>query len=307
MTNIVPNLLLLFLLFSCGATDTKPSEESENKNTLSAENFITDLPDNLRELSGLMIYDELFWGFNDSGGKNKLYGFNKEGEIKKEIEIEDAKNKDWESIAQDDKHIYIGDFGNNLGNRDNLRIYKIDKEDIKNDKEQKVNSKKIEFEYSNQDNFVFLDKTTPFDCEAMVEFEGSLYIFSKNWKNFTTTVYAIPTKKGEYTIAPFATFDVDGLITGADISPDKSQLALIGYKNYRSFICLFSEFPGNHFFEGKKQKFNLSDIAGAQTEGICFYGNDKLLVSCEHSGAFKQQVFLFNLNQNTNDSPQGKR
>ena len=47
-----------------------------------------------------MIYNDHFWGFNDSGGKNELYGFNKSGKIKYEIELNDAKNKDWESGFQ---------------------------------------------------------------------------------------------------------------------------------------------------------------------------------------------------------------
>ena len=66
-------------------------------------------------------YDrDLFWGFNDSGGKNILYAFDRSGKIKMEIEIVNAGNDDWESITQDAKHIYIGDFGNNNGNRNNF-------------------------------------------------------------------------------------------------------------------------------------------------------------------------------------------
>ena len=302
MTNILSNLILLFLFFSCSFTEKSP--DASNSKVLTPLSYIPDLDNELNEISGMLYYDELYWGFNDSGGKNQLYGYTKEGKIVKEVEIEDAKNRDWESIAQDSSHIYIGDFGNNMGGRENLRIYKIKKKDINKKDKQEVKSKKISFSYADQERFGFFDKTTPFDCEAMIELKGSLYIFSKNWQDRTTTVYRIPTKKGEYEVHPVDTFNVKGLITGADISSDNTHLALVGYENYKSFIWLFSDFPEDNFFDGKKQRFKLKGLNNTQTEGICFYGNDTLLVSCERTHAFKQQVFLFDLTKTTNGTHQ---
>jgi hypothetical protein len=301
MTKILFFFLILFLLFSC-----KNKKKNELKNSipeklhyevLSPAIFIPELSRKLIEISGIITYDDLFWGFNDSGGANRIYAFNKSGKIEKEIELKESKNRDWESITQDNKHIYIGDFGNNFGTRKNLCIYKIKKKDIGKKKEQKIESQKIDFTYLNQDKFLYLNNKTPFDCEAIVEFDGSLYIFSKNWKEFTTTVYKIPTKKGHYKLKPFDTFNVNGLVTGADVSPDKKQLALVGYRNYKSFIWVFSNFRNDKFFEGDHTFFEIPEINGAQTEGICFLGNDSLLVSCENSRGYKQQVYLFNLLQ----------
>lgn len=310
MTNILPNIILLFLLFSCSGTNSQAKKEETSLKSkdyfLTPQPYVPELSNDLLEISGLLTYDDLLWGFNDSGGKNKLYGFSRSGKIKKEIEVEDAGNKDWESIAQDGKNIFVGDFGNNMGGRDNLKIYKIKKKDIGKGKSQKVDSKKIEFKYANQDNFFFFDKTTPFDCEAMVEFKGSLYIFSKNWKERTTTVYKIPTKKGEYKVQPIDTFNAKGLITGADINPAQNQLALVGYQNYRSFIWLFSHFPTDQFFKGKSEHFKLEKVSGAQTEGICYLNNDSILVSCERSRGFKQQVFLFNIKNKHDGTHQDK-
>lgn len=294
MLNIVSNLSVLLLLISCTIDKTK---HKDNAPTLNYEQYIPELSGKLNEISGLLIYDELYWGFNDSGGQPVLYGFNKKGKIKREVEIENGKNRDWESITQDKKHIYIGDFGNNMGARDNLRIYKVDKKDIKDKEEQKVEASKIEFSYGNQDRFAYFDKTTPFDCEAMVEFKDKLYLFSKNWNEYTTVSYQLPTKKGSYTIQPIDTFNVDGLITGADISPNKKQLVLVGYNNYRSFIWHFSDFKNDDFFNGKSDFYWLKGLTNAQTEGICFLNNDSILISCERAGSFKEQVFLVPLNQ----------
>lgn len=295
MTNILLYLVPLLLFFSCSNSKNNADKPIEQQKSLSPEKFIPKLDKKLVEISGLMIYDKLFWGFNDSGGKNEIYGFNKKGDIKREVELDNAKNHDWESMAQDNKHIYLGDFGNNRGARHNLCIYKIKKKGLKDKDEQKVEAKKIRFSYALQDDFMYFNNTTPFDCEALVEFNGSLYIFSKNWKDFTTTVYKIPTKTGDYVLYPMETFNVNGLVTGADISPDKTQLALVGYQRYRSFVWLFTNFTGDDFFRGSSRYFKLNEIDGAQTEGISYSGNDSLLVSCEGTKSHHQQIFSFNI------------
>ncbi len=294
MTKIHSHLIVLLLFFSC--SNTEINEEKEPR-SLKAEPFIPELSEKLQEISGLIIYDNLFWGFNDSGGKDELYAFDKAGKIQREIEVKDAKNKDWEAITQDDKTIYIGDFGNNGGGREGLCIYKIKKSDINDKEEQNVEAKKIDFNYANQTRFVYLNNTTPYDCEALVEFNGNLYIFSKNWQEHTSTVYKIPTEKGDYEIHPLDSFNVNGLITGADISPDKKYLALVGYQNYKSFVWLFSLFEGDNFFKGKSEYFSLEGVDGSQTEGISFYDNQTLLVTTERTSLFKQQVFLFDITE----------
>ena len=41
------------------------------------------------------------------------------------LSVNKEENVDWEDITQDETHIYIADFGNNNGNRTDLKIYKI--------------------------------------------------------------------------------------------------------------------------------------------------------------------------------------
>lgn len=290
----------IFITISCQfgnkKNDSKPELNQKSAQEIpKPEIFISELPSELRENSGIIIYDDLIWTFNDSGGKNKIYGIDLSGEIKKEVEIEDAKNVDWEDIAQDKKHIYIGDFGNNAGTRDNQIIYKIEKKDINKKKTQKVKSKKIKFQFKDQNDFKISNRNTPFDCEAMIIFNDTLYIFTKDRSDRTTTVYKMSKKKGDYKISPLNKFNVDGLVTGADISPDKTKLALIGHKYFVPILWIFSDFEGDDFFRGDKIHSKMETISRAQTEGICFMGNDSLLISCEQTGAFNQQVFLIDL------------
>lgn len=300
MNKILISLLVL-LSVSCEFNSKNISVKPVNTNKIhpmiiEPQPFIKSLPGKLEENSGLIFYDNLFWTINDSGGKNRIFAFNFEGEILKEIEIEDATNVDWEDIAHDEKYIYVGDFGNNRGNRRNQTIYKIEKKKIGKKAKQKVKSKRIRFSFENQTDFTPRSKATSFDCEAVVEYNKSLYVFTKDWVHRTTTVYRIPRKKGEYSVQPIDTFNVNGLITGADISPDKTKLALVGYKDYKPIMWLFSNFTKDNFWGDKQLHFEMDAIFNAQTEGVCFLGNDTILISCEATNTFRQQVFLIDLN-----------
>lgn len=300
-------LLLLFVFYSCTSSNKKENSTEHDvevpETPLNAWFFIPDLPDELHEISGLLKYNNLFWGFNDSGGKPEIYGFNISGEIEKTIRIDNAINTDWESIAQDKECIYIGDFGNNKGERTDLKILKVSKKEVENSEDGRVNAGLIEISYAAQAQFGYKRLSTPYDCEAMIEFAGHLYIFSKNWEEKTTSVYKIPKEDGKYVLTPLDSFNVKGLVTGADISADSTKLALLGYENYHPFIWLFSGFKNNSFLQGKAEFIPLPNLKDAQTEGICFLGNDTLLISCEQTKTIKQQVFLVDLNDKANGAP----
>lgn len=294
MKKILLALLVLLLLACKFNTRNVSLDENSTSIELNPQLFIPELSRKLNETSGLILFDDLLWTINDSGGKNKIYGFNFKGEIKREVEIKDADNIDWESLTQDSTHIYIGDFGNNRGNRKNQSIYKIKKKSIQKKGTHKVDSKKIKFDFADQTKYNFNTKTR-YDCEAMVEFGAALYLFTKNRKNFSTTVYRVPKQNGEYKLNPLEKYNVDALITGADISPDKKMLALIGYQDNKPILWLFSDISPGNFFEGKNSRYELDLINGAQTEGICFLNNDSIVISCERNRTYKEQVFLIDL------------
>jgi hypothetical protein len=288
--------LLILLSLACKFNTKKVSlSEDSTRLKITPQLFIQELPDKLNETSGLIFFDNLLWTINDSGGKNKVYGFNLNGKIKREVEINDADNYDWESLTQDKEHIYIGDTGNNRGNRNNQSIYKINKKSIKKKESQEVKSKKLKIDFEDQTDYNSNPKT-PYDCEAMVELNDALYLFTKNRKNFSTTVYKAPKKNGEYKLNPLENFKVDALITGADISPDEKTLALIAYQNGKPILWLFSDISPDNFFKGQNSRYELDLITGAQTEGICFLNNDSIAISCERNKNYKQQVFLIDLN-----------
>lgn len=89
------------------------------------------LPQAVNETSGLIYWNGGLWTHNDSGNPPELYKLDTlSGQILQTIIISGVQNIDWEDIAQDETHIYIGDFGNNAGNRTDLKVLKISKTDI---------------------------------------------------------------------------------------------------------------------------------------------------------------------------------
>jgi hypothetical protein len=298
MRKILSVLLILICFISCSTENNGQNESSGTQDkitiiTVNPQSFIAQIPLEVEESSGLILYNNLLWTFNDSGGENKLFGLNFSGEIVMEITIENGTNVDWEDIAQDEQNIYIGDFGNNSGVRKDLKIYKIKKSDIDNGST--VMASEIDFSYAEQEDFNPRALNTPFDCEAITDFKGTLNIFTKDWVDETTSVYQIPKIEGEYSVSFSDTFNVNGLITGADISPDEKTLAMVGYKDYKPIVWIFSDITEQRFFDGKETYMELDKIYSAQTEGICFKGNDSLLISCERTATHVQQIFLIDL------------
>lgn len=237
----------------------------------------------VNEQSGMLWYKNLFWVINDSDCEPKLYAYNNRGEIKKEVEITNAKNIDWEDLTADQDYIYIGDFGNNFGCRKDLRVLKMKKKDMGSSQLSSNEVNAINVEWADQDDFSRRLQSHDFDCEAFLSYGDSLFFFTKNWANYKTRMYSTSKNIGARKLKTKAEFNVDMLVTGADISSDGKLLALVGYKNYLSYLVLFYEFEGTDFFGGKSIRIDLSPLGGAQTEGIVFGENDSLYISTEQT------------------------
>ena len=213
--------------------------------------------DAVRETSGLMAFDNLFWTHNDDHD-NIIYGLDSKGVIQNKIKLKKVKNNDWEEISQDSTHIYIGDFGNNFeGNRKNLHLLRIEKKSFK------TNTPVIDtisFSYSNQTNFsIQKENSTNFDCEAFVVSKDSIYLFTKQWSLKKTTVYVLPKTPGNYIAQVKETIDVDGLITGATMLAYGQGIVLCGYSNkLQPFLYLLFDYKNNNFSTGNKRKIKLS-------------------------------------------------
>jgi Secretion system C-terminal sorting domain len=267
-----------------------------NQSNCSPYEYINPLPSELEENSGLIFFNQHFWTHNDSGGENCIYELDSSnGQIIRKIVIDNVSNYDWEDIAQDSLFIYIGEFGNNAGDRQDLKILKLSKTDaINNDT---VNAEFIRFSYADQSSFSLPYQDHNYDCEALISYGDSLFLFTKNWNDKETSIYKLPKDSGTYVLPIASQYNVDGLITAADISPNKKQIVLCGYKNYKPFIWLFWNFQANDILSGNKRRIDFpASHIGYQTEGLCFVNDEYFCISNEKSPSplfYVQRVFLF--------------
>jgi len=263
------------------------------------------LPDEIDETSGLAYLNGKLWTINDSGGLNALYAFDTTtGEIIQVITIANSNNIDWEDLASDDEYIYIGDFGNNSGTRDDLAIYRVLKADIPLEGNGTVESDKITFVYSDYDGISEKRKSHNFDCEAFIATDDSLYLFSKNHENQKTKLYKLPKLSGNYIAEMVTIFNSAGLITGADINNESNEITLVGYVNneWTPFTWLLFDFKDNDFFGGNKRRIDLLNIIATQTEAIAYtIGKNEVITS--EGRLFSQTAYDFNSGLWTNESP----
>lgn len=266
------------------------------------------LSPDLEETSGLIFFNDGLWSFNDSGGEPVLYKMDTlTVEIIQEITIENATNIDWEDIAQDNTNIYIGDFGNNSGTRDDLVIYIVKKQDIPYSGNHFLTAGSINFYYQDQGVSHSDDFGNNFDCEAMIVKGDSLYLFSKNWGNSKTKLYKLPKTAGHYEAVKTHTYDIKGLVTGADYNEEFNEIILSGYKNeiWIPFSFLLFDFQGNDFFSGNKRRIDFPYIISSQTEGICYYKNRNVFISAEKTKTHSERLYQLNTGQWTGGSAAG--
>ncbi len=247
----------------------------------SPELITNQLPKSVNEQSGMVWHKNLFWVINDSDCAPELIAYNKKGKLKKTIRINNASNKDWEDLAEDQDYIYIGDFGNNRGGRKDLRVLRVSKSGLKNKEELSVDS--ITFSWNDQQNFSRRNMKHDFDCEAFFAYGDSLYFFTKNWANKKTRLYSMSKLPGNYQLKPIAEFNVDFMVTAADISSDGKTVALVGYKNYRTYAILLTNYKNQNFFSGNTLRLDFESLGRAQTEGLVFTDENELYINTEET------------------------
>lgn len=262
------------------------------------------LPSALVELSGMVYWRGDFWGHNDGGNGTWLYALDTlTGAVKKVIGLNGAANIDWEDIAQDSLHFYLGDFGNNAnGNRANLKVYVVPKGlvDIPGDTVLLSADKfsVIQFKYEDQTDFsATVANNTRFDCEAMFFHRGRLHLVTKNWIGNFSVHYSIPSLAGNYTATRHDSLNTAGfMITGADIGAE-DQLLLTAYNRGGScaLFLIYGFGSGSNYFEtGNKRKINLPPATQiGQLESVCYINGIRGVMGSE-----KFQVSIFNVSQN---------
>lgn len=240
------------------------------------------LSKDLDETSTLQFLDGKLYSLNDGGNTSELFEIDKKsGEILNKIET-GLENFDWEALASDGQNFYIGEFGNNWGNRKDLMIYKVDK-----DNHQKIDT--IKFYYPEQEDFNKKPHRHNFDSESLIYKDENLHLFTKEWQSYQTTHYQInPQILGEKQAAEkLETYNLGYLAT--DASYFDKKLYIVGYtKTMEVYMTVFNEDKNGLFFTQKPKKYYLGQTSSvSQIEGIAV-DEDGIYLSGE---SFKYKIF----------------
>ncbi|MFC7347838.1 hypothetical protein ACFQO9_14015 [Chryseobacterium zhengzhouense] len=254
----------VFLLFILGFSMSSNAQQAE---IFKLKKFrVSALNDSIQETSGLSLFEGKLYTFNDSGNPAELYEIDKtSGKILNTLKTK-VENKDWEALANDGENFYIGDFGNNMGTRKDLKIYKIP---FQNNQLINDSLKTISFYYPEQQDFTPKNINTDFDLESMIYLYGKIHIFTKEWSSKSTTHFTIDPENFENQSAQ----KIESYKTGfmiSDVSYYGEKLFVVGYtKKTEVFLMVFNESEPGIFFKNNPRKLYLgSALSIGQIEGI---------------------------------------
>ena len=232
------------------------------------------LPEKLKETSGLFCMNSTAVTVNDSGNSAEIFVIDRHGNIVSSSTI-NTHNHDWEAITGDTDFYYVGDVGNNRGERKNLRVLKISRA---TGKLQTIIP--IAYEANNpEQNSAYAHD---YDAEGLVVKDGHLLLFSKSWKTQTLHIYKVNLSGSSTKLAPFR--DVSGLpgvITGADWSEALDSYLLVGYK--LNFPGRFAPFIA--ILDADFQVKRVESLPLQQVEGVCAQSAQEIWVTQEASSS----------------------
>lgn len=259
-------LLLIFSLAGVGQNITK----------------VSPMDSSVLETSGLLFLDQRLITHNDSGGEPALYEIDTiTGGVVRKVMLSNALNTDWEDICADSTYIYVGDFGNNFGTRKNLGIYRISITDYLTSETNSIKAELINFSYADQEDFSPNPGFTNFDAEAFIAYNDSLYIFTKNWGDGRSKVYACPKEPGTYKLQNIDVIDAKGLVTGASYNAENNTILFCGYAFFFPFLMEVSNFSSNKFSDGTINRYFLPREGSTQVEGITRINAHRYFYSAE--------------------------
>ena len=277
-------IVCLFFLASCASKKYKLSSE-------------------LNEISGIdESFRDFYFSINDSGDEPFVYVLRHDGVLIHKMFVSGAKNIDWEDLSSDHDFLYIGDIGNNRNQRKDLKIYRVQINDLleyyidgelNHNLPDTLKAQSYAFNYPDQINFPPEESRMSFDSEALAYADGKLLILSKDrskpYKGICK-IYEVdlsikpPKTKLLQEIQLKGVSWLTGSVTGCDYLNNK--LYVLTYKR----LYIYERINGQFKLLRKK---NLGRLQ--QWEGISVESESEVRIVAEKSRLGKQKMKIIKL------------
>lgn len=279
--------LLTSILFviGCSTFSASSSENIEVQEELS-------LPAVIKETSGLFCSANTVVTINDSGNTPEIFTLDIQGNITSSITLK-IRNRDWEAITGDNDYFYVGDIGNNHGDRSDLKILKVSRSI-----QQLTSTIPVVYETNKpEDNSAY---NHDYDAEALVSKGDELLLFTKSWNTQIMQIYRLDKDKPPKTLTPVKSVpDLPGIITGADWSAQMNSFLLVGYK-----IKTFGGFePFLLVLDSDFNVTRIEQLAYGQVEGVCAHPSGEIWITQEGSGGKRAKLIKFKLQDKKGANP----
>ena len=239
-----------------------------------------ELPGDVRETSGLARSTrgtDIFWTHNDAGNDPVIFAISTAGQLLQRVTVAGASLTDWEDITAgpcpDGSCLYIGDIGDNDGNRTNVTVYRVQEPAPA----ATTTARAVALRARYPDG--------PRDAEAMfVDAGGRVHIVTKG-RDADIALYRYPATQREGETATLervrALFPQpranDDRVTAAAASPDGRWIAIRSYR--RLFIYAALELMGAT--STTPIEFDLAPLAEQQGESLVLTDNGDVWTSSE--------------------------
>ena len=243
-------------------------------------------PTLLTECSGLvhsLRYNGVFWAHGDGGSGASIVPVTASGKLARgwtgAVRVEGCKNNDWEDIALDDQgNLIIADLGNNNGRRKQLMLHFVSEPKPGAVSVRPTRTLRVHYEDQKGDS-------PDYDCEAVFSAGGRIYFLTKHRSDKRTRLYRLA---GESTtrsnpLRLVGSFDVGGMVTAADASPDGKLVAVLTYTTL--WVFSYDRASGSIFT--KSESVRRTPIFAWQAEAVAWEGNDALVIANENGQLFR--------------------
>jgi hypothetical protein len=241
----------------------------------------------LTEASALVAsqrWPGVYWTLNDSKNEPMLFAADQQGKSRGRFRVSNAENVDWESLqlgpdGYGGAALYVGDTGNNKGNRRDMVIYRVSEPEP-------VAARSGTLTTTRAEAFRFVYPGGPRNTEAMLvhPVTGEILLITKE-PDGHSLVFRMPTplnSKRVATLEQVGTVDVTGLaapgdlVTDASVTPDARRVIVRTYTSALEYDVADGA-PLANIWDQSPRIIPLDD--GSKAEGVTYRADGGALIT----------------------------